>query len=332
MIECAFWAQNQKSYEAAEMMIERVTGVRINDDTIRLIVNDIGKLVFDEDCRNVDETMEKHKKCELKFPRNREGTLYIEVDGAALNTRHKNNEGSTWRENKLGIVFSSDNIKYTRNKKTNEQQHTIEKKEYVTYLGGADEFKRHLFHCAVKNGYGQYKNTVILSDGAPWIANMASELFCDAIHILDFFHLSENVYSYAKEKFNFDESKYEPWAKRIIDLLKNGKACDVIEELKRDPQIKDRKCVNLLHYLQLHINHINYPEYIKQGFFIGSGAIESGNKVVLQSRLKQAGMRWEPQTAQYLLTLRAKYESGLWNSEVDKLVRRTYDVAMRRGQ
>ena len=34
---------------------------------------------------------------------------------------------------------------------------------------------------------GQYRETVILSDGASWIANMAKEIFPDAIHILDFF-------------------------------------------------------------------------------------------------------------------------------------------------
>ena len=56
--------------------------------------------------------------------------------------------------------------------------------------------------------------------------------------------------------------------------------------------------------------------YKAKGYFCGSGAIESGNKIVLQKRLKQAGMRWEPQTAQYLLTLKTKYESGRWERDV----------------
>lgn len=111
MLECAFWAQNQKSYEAAEAMIARVTGVRTNDDTIRLVVNTVGKLVFDEDffdedCRRVDETMEKLEKHELHFPRTRKGTLYMAVDETALKTRQKKDEGATC---KVGIVFTSDN-------------------------------------------------------------------------------------------------------------------------------------------------------------------------------------------------------------------------------
>jgi hypothetical protein len=61
--------------------------------------------------------------------------------------------------------------------------------------------------------------------------------------------------------------------------------------------------------------------YKEKGYYVGSGAIESGNKVVLQKRLKLAGMRWNELPAQYLLSLRAKYESGLWlESVVEKLL------------
>jgi len=58
------------------------------------------------------------------------------------------------------------------------------------------------------------------------------------------------------------------------------------------------------------------------GWFVGSGAVESGNKVVLQKRLKQAGMRWNPDTAQYLLTLCAKEESGRWEQDVEEYIRK----------
>ena len=107
------------------------------------------------------------------------GILYIEADGAALNTRHKNAEGSTWRENKLGVVYSSDHIHWWKNKK-GERQHRIDQREYVSYVGTASEFSRHLYRCATENGYGCYPQTVILSDGAAWIANMVEEYFPDA--------------------------------------------------------------------------------------------------------------------------------------------------------
>jgi hypothetical protein len=64
------------------------------------------------------------------------------------------------------------------------------------------------------------------------------------------------------------------------------------------------------------IKNIDYATYEKRGWYIGSGAIESGNKLILQRRLKQSGMRWNTKTVQFLLTLVSKEESGLWNSEV----------------
>jgi hypothetical protein len=74
--------------------------------------------------------------------------------------------------------------------------------------------------------------------------------------------------------------------------------------------------VNLYDYIENNIDNIDYAKYLKKGYFIGSGAVESGNKIVLQRRLKQAGMRWNAKTAQSLLTLISKEESGLWNLEV----------------
>ena len=91
-----------------------------------------------------------------------------------------------------------------------------------------------------------------------------------------------------------------------------------------NPDEKYSNCVNLYHYISEHIEHINYPEYKAKGYFCGSGAIESGNKIVLQKRLKQAGMRWEPQSAQYLLTLKSKYESGRWETDVVDFVKQYF--------
>ena len=76
--------------------------------------------------------------------------------------------------------------------------------------------------------------------------------------------------------------------------------------------------VNLHGYISNNIKNIDYVAYQKKGYFIGSGAIESGNKIILQDRLKRAGMRWNTPTAQALLTLKTKAESGLWFSDVEK--------------
>ena len=321
MLRCAYWAQNQSSYQEAEEALFEASKISVNDDTIRLVTNCIGKSVFEEDCRKVNEVFAAYSSGSLSFGKARKGVLYIEADGAALNTRHKDDNGSTWRENKLGVVFSSDNIHYWKDK-NGERQHQILKREYVSYIGSAEVFKKHLYACAYRNGYGTYRETVLLSDGAAWIANMAEELFPDAQRILDIFHLKENVYSYAKCKFGLDEKKYIPWAEDISQKLENGEWKKVLSTVSSEEKYPN--CVNLYHYIYENRNSMDYPKYKEQGYFIGSGAIESGNKVVLQTRLKQAGMRWEPETAQYVLSLKAKRKSGLWEKDVVKYIRSYY--------
>jgi hypothetical protein len=216
----------------------------------------------------------------------------------------------------LGVVFSSDNIRYWTDKH-GEKQHRIQKREYISYLGPCNEFKKHLLSCALKNGYGSYKKTVIIADGATWIRNIREEIFPDALQILDFYHLCENVHTFAKHLHNMDESKYRPWADDICKSLKKSQSQKVLKELLPWKEKKPGNCkVNLYGYLENNLDSIDYAKYIKMGYFIGSGAVESGNKIILQRRLKQAGMRWNKESAQSLLTLITKQESGLWGLEV----------------
>lgn len=320
MLQVAYWAQSQCSYQRAEEALEKLLGIYVNDDTVRQVANYIGGLVFGEDCRRAEKYTALLLTGKVPFTHSRKGVLYIETDGAALNTRHKDNDGSTWRENKLGVVFSSDNIYSWTDKHGNRQRH-LQKREYVSYIGSAAEFRKHLVACAIRNGYGEYKETVILSDGATWIRNMAEELFPDAQQILDFFHLSENVHEYARHYFKMDESKYKPWAEKTCAALKKSRYPDVLEELKLHATGHMNKCpINLSGYITNNIKNIDYAAYEQKGYFIGSGAIESGNKVVLQQRLKQAGMRWNVETAQNLLTLKSKAESGIWHSDVEDFI------------
>jgi hypothetical protein len=318
MIRIAYWAQNQGSYQRAEDAITEAMHIRVNDDTIRLVANYVGNMVFHNDCKRAQEAIAAFDNGKLPYSKDIDGIIYIQTDGAALNTRLKDEAGSTWRENKLGEVFTSKDIRFW-NDKNGKRQHQLIQKEYVSFVGPASEFKKHLLACAIRKGYGQYKETVIISDGATWIRNMVEEIFPDAQQILDFFHLCENVNTYAKHLFAMDESKYKPWAKDICDRLKDSQFQIVLRELE---PLKDRKpdgCpVNLYGYISNNINNIDYVAYKSKGYFIGSGAVESGNKIILQDRLKRAGMRWNVVTAQAMLTLKAKAESGLWFCDVEK--------------
>lgn len=58
---------------------------------------------------------------------------------------------------------------------------------------------------------------------------------------------------------------------------------------------------------------MQYHLFKEKGLLIGSGAIESAHKDVLQKRLKLSGQRWTKQGLQQMVQLRVTYKSGNWN-------------------
>jgi hypothetical protein len=96
-----------------------------------------------------------------------------------------------------------------------------------------------------------------------------------------------------------------------------GSAEEALESLREYEGQKFNDGVANLHtYITNNRNKVNYPAYKSRSLYIGSGPIESGNKVVVQRRREQSGMRRDVPAVQSMLTLRAKWESGRWDSDV----------------
>ena len=55
---------------------------------------------------------------------------------------------------------------------------------------------------------------------------------------------------------------------------------------------------------------MRYPEFRRQGLFVGSGVIEAGCKTVIGARLKQSGMFWTVEGANAIIALRCNQLSG----------------------
>jgi hypothetical protein len=68
-----------------------------------------------------------------------------------------------------------------------------------------------------------------------------------------------------------------------------------------------------LTYLQKREAHMQYPTYQQAGWPLGSGSVESGNLLVVEARLKGAGMRWGRQNVNPMLVLRNAVCNRQWN-------------------
>ena len=314
MIEIAFWGQNQPSFQKASEIIYRVHNIQISYVTVMNITKFIGKIVYNYNYNKALEIWNNRTNIEMQST-SKKGTLYIQADGAAVNTRIEDENGCTWRENKLGIFFSESDM-YKRKNKSN----IINHKEYVAYIGSVDTFRILVFAKAVELEYWKYENIVFISDGATWLRNMITELFPEAVQILDKFHLIENIYDYAKYIFKDDMQKVEEFKDKIIGYCYSGEFDLIEKELEKYKNIQVPKTVcNLPVYLENNRDKINYSKYEHNGWFVGSGAIESSNKTVVQLRLKQAGMRWSVDGANYMIALRCMVESNNLD-KIEKIV------------
>ena len=94
MLETAFWGQNQSSYKRAETILKTKCGIPVNSETVRLTTNYVGNTVFKGDCHKANDANTQINNGNLEFTNDKPGVLYIELDGATLNTRTKDESGS----------------------------------------------------------------------------------------------------------------------------------------------------------------------------------------------------------------------------------------------
>src|SRR5256886_1009649 len=101
----------------------------------------------------------------------------------------------------------------------------------------------------------------------------------------------------------------------MAEDLRAGKVEDVIARLKRmrpkTPELRE-KLEGLIRYYSENAGRMHYDEYLRLGYGIGSGAVESAHKQVVHARLRQAGMRWSEAGARRLLGVRLLLLDGDW--------------------
>jgi hypothetical protein len=124
-----------------------------------------------------------------------------------------------------------------------------------------------------------------------------------------------------KTLFSDNNAKIINWSETVLKEIKEGKIDDVVNKLP--DKTNNEETPDLKGYLINNKGRMNYQEYKEKGYCIGSGAIESGNKKVIQQRLKQSGMHWSCQGGQSIAILRTKYCSNKWE-EVEEFI---YEIA-----
>ena len=187
---------------------------------------------------------------------------------------------------------------------------------YGATLGPVDTVGSLWAYTAKLAGMGLNTSVHIVADGASWIDTQSRIAFGSRGQLLiDLYHVME--YLGAASKGCSTEDKH--WLKTQKRRLKEGRADTVIAELKKhveSPESPDGespvRCA--LRYFENRRENLAYDQAIAKGLPLGSGLIESGNKHVIQARMKISGASWSEQTAENFVSARALRANKLWDN------------------
>ena len=143
---------------------------------------------------------------------------------------------------------------------------------------------------ARRRGFHHARRRVVLGDGAPWIWNVADELFPGAVQIVDLFHAKQHLWDVAKAIYGPGTDMAERWAKRRRDELDDGRLGALLRALRRHARRDEaRRCID---YVRRNRHRMRYPAFRAMGLCVASGVVEAGCKHVVGTRLKRPGMHW----------------------------------------
>src|SRR5712692_8495472 len=120
------------------------------------------------------------------------------------------------------------------------------------------------------------------------------------------------TWAFARLRYGEGSQQADRWVHQIAEDLRAGKVEEVIVGLQRlrpkTPELRQALHA-LIRYYRDNAGRMRYDEYLRLGYGIGSGVVESAHKQVVHARLRLAGMRWSEAGARRLLALRLL----LWN-------------------
>lgn len=247
--------------------------------------------------------------------------VVVSTDGGRLRLREKkrgpktkkgrNRYNPAWREPKLFIIYVVD-----------EQGQQLQDFAPVIdgMMGGPDAMFALLQRYLTKLDIKDADQFLFVSDGATWIWNRIPDLLeqlgldSQQVHLLiDFFHAVQHLHRVAALRKDWSARKRKQWTNKQRKLLANGKVeqlLDAIRPLCRGRHSKALKTE--LAYFVKHQHHMAYQAISARHLPIGSGAIESAIRRVVNLRLKGTAIYWNKPNADSLLLLRSTYKSGRW--------------------
>lgn len=191
---------------------------------------------------------------------------------------------------------------------------------YCSRLTGAQEFMRVARGETHRRGTETAGVVCAVQDGAAWIQELIALHRPDAVCILDFAHAVQQVSAVGQAVWGAGSVAAAAWLDRQCHMLNHDDPDQVLAAIRAVPvdeaaipaqAVATRDAV--LGYLETRRAQIAYAAFQAAGYPIGSGIVESANKLVVEVRLKGSGMHWARENVNGMVALRALVCSHRWD-------------------
>ena len=239
--------------------------------------------------------------------------LFMSVDGAHIPV-----VGGEWAEVKtlvIGVVQPAAVVKGETVIRTTAHS-------YFSRLIDSDTFQRLALVETQRRGVETADAVGFVTDGSEWLQKFADHHRADAVRILDFPHASEHIAAVGQASLGEGSPEAASWLKAQLHELKQGGPDKVVAAGQRLGAAQPAAADLLTHlaYLEKRTAHMQYPTFLVAGWPIGDGAVESGNKLVVEARLKGSGMHWARPHVDPMLALRNIVCSDRWDEAWPQIV------------
>jgi hypothetical protein len=170
-----------------------------------------------------------------------------------------------------------------------------------------------------------------VTDGAAWCQHFIDLHRPDAVRILDFPHAVGYLAQAAQAVWGVDSDQARRWTQQQAETLRDAGPESVVAALRA---LGDADAVvTALTYLERRRALLQYPAFRAAGYPIGSGCVESANKLVVEARLKGSGMHWDRGQVNAMLALRTVVCADRWDEAWPRIqARRAVQQRERRRQ
>jgi hypothetical protein len=227
-----------------------------------------------------------------------------------------------WREPKLLTIFVHD-----------EQGRMVKKSQATvdgTFLGPdalAELVAMHLHRL----GAAKASSVTFVSDGGIWIwdripaiVRLAKLNQVPIYEVLDCYHAAHHI-SLALTAMGLNDKERLPLYREHRTLLRNGQWRRVVDELTEiaADEPEESKVWTEINYLRKHgeAGRLKYPTFKGLGLPLGSGAIESNIRRVINMRMKGNSIYWREEGGESMLQVRAQVLTNRWDDRLVQLRR-----------